>query len=91
VVHPKKENTFIVLKPPVAFVFLQLHILLHTFIRKPTKWEETETLLEMRLFLNLEKSPSATTVSGAWSSCNRGEQEGHPVSYPCFYSQQENI
>lgn len=45
--------------------------LLYTFIMKPTKWEETETLLEMRFFLNLEKSPSATTVSGAWSSCNR--------------------
>jgi hypothetical protein len=30
--------------------------------------------LQIRFFLNLEKSPSATTVNGAWSSCNREKE-----------------
>lgn len=36
-----------------------------TFKMQPTKWDETVTFWETRFFLNLEKSPSATTVSGA--------------------------
>lgn len=64
-----------IFKSQVALIFLQLQ-LLHTFIRKPTKWDETETLLETRFFLNLEKSPSATTVNGAWSSYTTEE---HPA------------
>lgn len=40
-----------------------------TFMRHPTKWEEVWAFPETRLFLNLEKQPSATTVSAAWTSC----------------------
>lgn len=37
-------------------------------MRHPTKCEETRAFPDTRLFLNLEKQPSATTVRAAWIS-----------------------
>lgn len=46
----------------LAYMVLYIKV---TFKMQPTKWDETVTLLKTKFFLNLEKSPSATTVSGA--------------------------